>query len=39
MSTITSVIPADAEDVQKAFEKLFTSGSNDECKIVIEHKD
>ena len=34
-----SVIPADPEDIQKAFVKLFASGTNDECKIVIEHKD
>ena len=39
MSTITSVIPAEAESVQKAFVKLFASGTNDECKIVIEHQD
>lgn len=39
MSTITSVISDDASDIQKAFEKLFASGTNDECKIVIEHKD
>lgn len=38
-STITSVIPAKADEIQKAFEKLFTSGTNDECKIVIEHED
>ena len=38
-STITSVIPADAEPVQAALTKLFASGTNDECKIVIEHKD
>lgn len=39
MSTITSVIPAEAEAVQAAFVKLFASGTNDECKIIIEHKD
>lgn len=38
-STITSVIPAEPEAVQAAFVKLFASGTNDECKIVIEHKD
>lgn len=38
-STITSVIPAKAEAVQEAFVKLFASGTNDECKIVIEHQD
>lgn len=38
-STITSVIPAKADEIQKAFEKLFASGTNDECKIVIEHED
>ncbi len=37
--TITSVIPADAEAIQNAFVKLFASGTNDECKIVIEHQD
>ncbi|MDO4378924.1 MAG: alcohol dehydrogenase catalytic domain-containing protein [Erysipelotrichia bacterium] len=39
MSTITSVIPAEVDAVQAAFVKLFASGTNDECKIVIEHKD
>lgn len=39
MSTITSVIPAEADAIQKAFVKLFASGTNDECKIVIEHED
>lgn len=38
-STITSVIPAEVEAIQSAFVKLFASGTNDECKIVIEHKD
>ncbi len=39
LSTITSVIPAEPEAIQQAFVKLFDSGTNDECKIVIEHKD
>lgn len=38
-TTITKVIDQDAECIQAAFEKLFTSGTNDECKIVIEYKD
>ena len=37
-STITSVIGDSAEEIQAAFVKLFASGTNDECKIVIEHK-
>ena len=39
LPTITSVIPADTDAIQKAFVKLFASGTNDECKIVIEHED
>lgn len=39
LPTITSVIPDDAASIQKAFEKLFASGTNDECKILIEHED
>lgn len=39
LSTITSIIPDDAESIQAAFVKLFASGTNDECKIVIEHED
>ena len=39
LTTITSIIPDDAASIQKACEKLFLSGNNDECKIVIEHED
>lgn len=35
--TITSIVPANAENAQKAFTKLFASGTNDECKIQLEH--
>lgn len=39
LKTITSRIPHDAEEVQNMFIKLFESGSNDECKVVIEYED
>lgn len=39
LKTITSRIPHDAEAVQNMFVKLFASGSNDECKVVIEYED
>ena len=39
MKTITSRIPHDAQAVQDMFVKLFESGSNDECKVVIEYED
>lgn len=39
LSTITSRIPHDAQAVQDMFIKLFESGSNDECKVVIEYED
>lgn len=37
LSTITSKIPQDPAEIQKAYTKLFASGSNDECKILIEY--
>ncbi len=39
LKTITSRIPHDAKAVQDMFVKLFESGSNDECKVVIEYED
>ena len=38
-TTITSVIGDSAEEIQNAFVKLFASGTNNECKILIEHDD
>ena len=38
LKTITSRIPHDAKAVQDMFVKLFESGSNDECKVVIEYE-
>lgn len=37
LQTITSRIPHDAQAVQDMFVKLFESGSNNECKVVIEY--
>lgn len=37
LSTITSKIPQDPAEIQKAYTKLFASGSNDECKILVEY--
>ena len=39
LETITSRIPHDVEAVQNMFIKLFNSGSNDECKVVLEYED
>ena len=39
LKTITARIPHDAQAVQDMFVKLFESGSNDECKVVIEYAD
>ena len=38
LGTITSIIPAEPEEIQKMFVKLFESRSNDECKALIEFK-
>lgn len=38
LGTITSIIPAEPEEIQKMFVKLFESGSNDECKALIEFR-
>lgn len=37
MTTITSRVPHDAQAVQDMFIKLFESGSNDECKVIVEY--
>ena len=37
--TITSRIPHDADAVQDMFVKLFESGANNECKVVVEYPD
>ena len=37
--TITSRIPHDADAVQAMFVKLFESGANNECKVVVEYPD
>lgn len=39
LKTITSHIKADPDEIQKMFIKLFESGSNDECKVLVEHED
>lgn len=39
LKTITSRIPHDADAVQDMFVKLFESGANNECKVVIEYPD
>ncbi len=38
-STITSHIPADAEAIQNMYIKLYESGANDECKVLVEWDD
>lgn len=38
LTTITSHIPHDVKAVQDMFIKLFDSGKNDECKVVIEYE-
>ena len=39
LRTITGRIPHDADAVQRMFVKLFESGANNECKVVIEYPD
>lgn len=39
LQTITTTIPQDLAEVQKMFEKLFASGANDECKVLLEYED
>lgn len=39
LKTITAVVPHEVQAVQDAFTKLFASGNNNECKIVIKYDD
>ena len=39
LRTVTSRIPHEPQVVQDMFVKLFESGSNNECKVVIEYPD
>lgn len=39
LPTITNKIPQDAKVVQDMFIKLFQSGNNDECKVLLEYED
>ena len=39
LQTITSHIKADPDEIQQMFIKLFESGTNDECKVLVEHED
>ena len=39
LKTITSRIPPEPEAVQAMFVKLFDSGSNDECKVLLAYDD
>ena len=39
LPTISSKIPQDPEVVEKMFIKLFESGSNNECKVLLEYED
>ena len=39
LPTITARIPHDEQAVQDMFVKLFDSGTNNECKVVIEYPD